>query len=419
MFPIGGMPGWNITGVMDDTFVRVIALEAGDGKALIVAFDMVMVPYPSEWIPEICALSGVPADNILYIATHAHATYMIRPGLDDSNTQKYKDLLKTALLKAVSAAVKAKKPAKGGVGYGKSYININRNLDYNVRENGKVTKTCSVGYNAEGPIDRSLTVVRFDGEDGMPIAFFCNYPCHAVMMHMNECMNGSMGFSGDFPGLVSQYLEELYSGSIAVWSSGSSGDINPIVMNQMYYPSPKNGAMIAESVKGGDYEMVKTIAARHLQDILAVNDGIRELENEIEIKTAVGWSRTPGRSVTWIPDSSANSPLGAGKFIYGENGEDFVTRMQLFKVGDLTLLGIDGDLYTTISLHLKQIAPVDNLVIAVHADGIGTSDHGGSYIYDDDGINRSALHYIQSSIKPGYVKDEMAKVLLEAFVEIA
>src|SRR5437870_7293778 len=66
-------------------------------------------------------------------------------------------------------------PAKIGIETGKAYVNINR------REYSPDTGWW-LGYNPEGPSNKTVTVIRFDAPSGKPIALLINYAVHAVVM---------------------------------------------------------------------------------------------------------------------------------------------------------------------------------------------------------------------------------------------
>jgi neutral ceramidase len=53
-------------GILDDLYVRVIALGNGDAKALIVAFDLDKALYPAENLARISERTGIPVENIFF-----------------------------------------------------------------------------------------------------------------------------------------------------------------------------------------------------------------------------------------------------------------------------------------------------------------------------------------------------------------
>lgn len=419
-FPRGGNSHFG--GVVDPLCVRVIALSDGENKALIVSFDLAGAPDPQKNLKLISERTGIPEENILYIATHAHATPFVgsmrhpmggNPEARTAETMKaYEERVYSSMFSAIDAAIASMRPAKYGIGNGKSYINVNRNQDYVSfdAEGNRIIK-CGVGYNAEGPTDKTLFAMRFEDYDGNPIAFFINYPVHCVVMHENDCFNGAMGISGDIAGNVSQFMEKKFDKAVAIWSSGAAGDQNPIMMNQLYYPDSNTGEFVNEVIPGGESYMLKVLSTRHYNDVLRTLEKIDRFYENAEIGGMLEWSYTPGR------DTVMNNPaqFDSAYTVTTEGAAPYDVRLHLLKIGNAALLGISGELYMTHALHLKEISPLKNTVIVTHDAGHLARS---GYIYDDDGIAREALHHNHSRILPGYVKESLSKVTLNMFEKL-
>lgn len=411
-------------GIIDPLKVRAIALSDGENKALLISFDLGGAPDPKKNLPAISKHTGIPEENILFVGTHAHAAPMVgRTGPMGANApvdpafaeimSRYETLVYDAMYQAIDRAIAELRPARVGYANGKSYINVNRNMDYvTYGEDGSRIVKCGLGYNAEGPVDRTLFVMKFEDYDGKPIAFFINYPLHNVVMHANLCCGDNMAISSDVGGNVSGLMEKQFAGAVAMWTSGAAGDINPIMMNQHYCPDPETGGFSLASVEGGDTAMLHTLATRHHQDILRTLEKIDHLSEYGDLSAAVGMSYTPGRDA--IPLDPAN-PMGPCRYEITADTEPYDVRLHLMKIGDVALLGVSGELYTTLALHLKEISPMRNTVIVTH-DASHITRSG--YIYDDDGIAREALHHNHSRILPGYVKDSLTKVTRALFEKL-
>ena len=129
----------------------------------------------------------------------------------------------------------------------------------------------------------------------MPIGFFANYAVHCCTMFLNRYDDkGSMGISGDIAGTVSRYIEDKFTDSVAIWSSGAAGDVNPIIGNEVFYADPKNGAR--KDYLFPSYEIITelmiSLAARHFQDILGVIRNIDNFSNAMKIGGVIEWSET-------------------------------------------------------------------------------------------------------------------------------
>ena len=103
-----------------------------------------------------------------------------------------------------------------------------------------------LGYNPQGPSDKTVTVLRFDALSGNPIALLINYAVHAVVMGPDNYQ-----ITGDLAGATSRYVENYYRGTpkgarsdagfairlrpedanndvVALWTSTAARDQNPV-----------------------------------------------------------------------------------------------------------------------------------------------------------------------------------------------
>ena len=415
MLPISSINGRRLTGVKDDIFVRVIALKAGDAPFLLISFDLGGAPKAAEWVTNISEKHNIPAENIMYFATHTHSAPMIGPFGHNAPAQdsSLEQICYDALLKAVSDAIERMQPAKFGYGTVNSYLNVNRNVLYRERDkdNHITREYCGVGQRFEGPSDKTLAVLRFENLFGDVIAFLINYPMHLVAMHRNHCGDGGMAISSDIGGLACQYMEKRFEGAVALWSSGAAGDQNPIMMNRLYYPSPENNEMLG--AEANDYELCVAQAARHFDDILLANDSIAADCREVIIKSGVDYSRTPARTVDLHGDKDA---LGRNieQYEYAPDPlNTYDVRLQVMQLGDVALVGVSGELYNSIGTLMREVSPTEKTIIITHAQGNDGVYSG--YIFDDEGCvmgGNGGLAHAGSRILPGYVPAEMCRVML-------
>ncbi len=122
-------------------------------------------------------------------------------------------------------------------------------------------------------------MLKFEDLDGAPIAFFMNYAVHCCVMISNPCCDGKAGVGGDLSGAVCGLLEERFAGSVAVWSSGAAGDVNPVMLNEMYYPDPETGRPAVCLLGEGALAALRILAGRHYADVLQVE---RAIECEVD-----------------------------------------------------------------------------------------------------------------------------------------
>ncbi|MCD7807191.1 MAG: hypothetical protein LUH19_07615 [Lachnospiraceae bacterium] len=383
-------------GVLDDIYLRVIAMDNGEQKALIISFDLDKAPNPDPWIGELAVHTGIAEEFILYFGIHVHSSVITskrpfekshdisrKPPEVQKAAAKYEEWLKEKLFDAVDRALHEMKPARMGFGLGNSYINVNRNQDYfEYNDAGGKMLAPGIGANGSAPTDTELAVMRIEDLESRPIAFFMNYAVHCVVMIWNRDEDGKTWISGDIGGGVSRYMEQKFPGSIAVWSSGAAGDLNPIMMNQIYYPEPQTGICTCKRLQGLEVcsVMLKTLTARHFQDVMKVVSGIKCTEEMIQISGMIEWSETPGCQRVF--DES-------GRYVRELTGEDqppYRIRLHLLRIGSVALFGVNGELYSSLGKAVKNMALMKNTVVINHDASLVPGNPG--YIYDDETIER-------------------------------
>lgn len=419
--------------IYDELYVRAVAFKNEENTVLFVEFDLDKAPNPQGSLDAIKEKFGLSQENVLFFGIHTHTAPVssMRP-FESMNSRAhkspdeqeamivYEQILMEKTFLAVEKALNNLQEAKIGWATGKSYINSNRCQNYEVEaEDGSIHSCCALGINPEGPVDHTLFVMKAENMQGEPIAFLVNYPVHCCVMIGNDSDGkGNIGISGDIAGVTSQLVEEKYGG-VCVWSSGAAGDVNPVFMNQYYYPNPKNGAFCEHHVQGSETALaaLKLLTGRHFADIVSVLRGIKCEMEEGEIKAVMGWSKTPGRKIV-KKGQGRNAPV---EIITGEGVEPYQIRLHPVVIGNVAFCGISGELYTRLGRKIQEASPAKYTCIINH-DACLMANTG--YIPDDETIARCAENlpgYFlpgirDSAILPGFVEQSLAgltKELLE------
>lgn len=397
-----GLLNQSFGGVLDPLFLRVIALENQGEKALLIAFDLDKAPYPKEQTAKLSASFGIPEENIFYFSTHTHTAPLTdkRP-YDGPNSMEGKpaDLLEAtgvfegqieqALLRAAARALESLQPARLGIGKGQSYINVNRNQRYSVYdEAGHTQEEVALGVNPEAFVSREVDILRFETLAGEPIAFFLNYPVHCCVLHMCACMEEKLPVSGDIAGGVSHRMEARYPSTVALWSSGAAGDVNPVMMNELYHPDPHTGAMVISRVGMGAQAMLETLVARHWADVRRIAEDIVCDIEEAPIRACARWAEIPAR-----------------------DDEKYTVRLHVLRLGEVLLCGFSGELYTSYGEALKQLSPSPHTLLINHDGCLGARS---GYIIDDETLRRDT-----SGNLPGMRHNRIPEGQLRAALEAA
>ncbi len=420
LYDLRGSARYNFVAVADRLYVRVIYLKNGESQLMFVGYDISKALYPMEIVPKLSAMTGVPEDSIFYFGTHTHTGPSTGVARNDKPprpvpeniakaTAQYEVFAEARLYEAAQQAMDSLQPAMLSHAYGESHININRTQRYHIKQDdGTYADAVALGANPYGPADKTLFVMKVTDMEEKPLAFLINYPMHNCLMIWNNYKDNGVALSGDIAGNVSQMMERTYDGAIAIWCSGAAGDVNPIWLNQTYYPCPACGEQREHYVQ--TYEpaslMLKVLSTRHFDDIQHTLRSATQPVAEIEMKGGIiEWSETPGRDLVKQPD-------GSTKIVTGEGVKPATVRLRGARIDNLAFIGVNGELYSSLGTAMQQASPMKNTVIVTH----DCTTAGGSYIFDDYTLNAPQVDCVgpipalaRTRYLPGYLKDSLCE----------
>ncbi len=406
---LNGLGNVVFSDVLDDIYVRAMILGDEKQKILFVVFDLDKVPYPEKYLPALSAQTGIPEEHISLLSIHTHTApvtgwrptegpnFILRkPEHVQNATREYEAFLERTVQEAVAEAMANLQPVRIGWGQGESYININRLQDYFVRKDDGTVEVCvGLGQNPSAEVERSLFVLKVEDLNGNPVACLTNYAVHNCVLIGNRCgKDGGTLLSSDLGGNVSQMIEENYPGCVALWTSGAAGDVNPVMLNEIFYPDPKTGAQTAYQLPAGDegpLMMLKVLATRHYADVLRVLEQITCEESAVDVGGMVKWTEMPSK---------------------GE--EPYKIRVHLMRIGELGMWGVSGELYSSIGKAIAQAMPGGTHLIMNHDSSLITNT---GYIYDDETLARDREEKLpgrrNNEILPGYAKEALLTATAE------
>jgi hypothetical protein len=395
MLPIAGI-GQNvgdIVDVIDNVYTRVMAIQSGGKKALIIVTETGKGPTGWQYAAEVSKHTGIPVEAIFYTTTHDHAVpeeknkvnFDFAPGAHENTKQLWAKYVLDQMLAAADEALSNMQPASVGIAYGESYINTNRNRTYINRQTGE--SYINLGYNPTGVSDKTLVTLRFDDQNGKPLAFIINYAVHAVTMMGNTYFNGETGISGDVPGHVMRLLEGEHDGAVVFWTSGAAGDQNPISSNLFVVPAPETGEQFGYFT--GDYDIMKYWASIHYADILATLDKIKQVTPNFTMSYAEG--------ETSIPNEKGSDPA------------EFALHLKVLRIGDIAFVGSPAELFTSIGMYMKDQSILNNTIVVNHTWTQEEAYTG--YLFDDyarvnGGYGGGGLVY-----QTGYINNALADLM--------
>jgi Neutral/alkaline non-lysosomal ceramidase, N-terminal len=370
--------------IHDHIYARAIVLSDGTQEAAILSWELIGMPDAvwQELSQRISKELGIPADHLILAAEHVHSAPTVAGAYvkGSPETIAYTTKLVDAAFQAVKQAKVDLQPARFGFGTGKAYVNINRRERFPDGE-------WDLGYNPEGPSDKTVTVLKFETLSGKPIALLINYAVHGVVMGPDN-----LEVSGDLPGATSRFVEQYYRGDIttrsdggwdlqlqpqektdgvvALWTSGAAGDQNPIVMD-----------------RDEDFSMVEALGRILGEETVRVANNIKNLSSQASVWGSQRVIDCPGRKVVAGPH-----PKGEFQF---EDAPPVDIRLSLLMFNNIAVTGVSGEVLTPIYLRLEKESPFRHTLMVTHANGLS------GYIPNDAAYNQVSYEITTTHLKPG------------------
>ncbi len=232
---------------------------------------------------------------------------------------------------------------------------IREDLAYNRRE--------------EGVIDPTVTVVAAHGKGGKPLLSLLHYTCHPV----NVFLQGDLlTVSADWPGAWRHALQSMSSAcGTPVVINGCCGNINPGPYGKGYvWDHIKQGRELART-SAALFENLQPCATTPLSWVShTIHIPLREVPKQRvdEVTQILAASPTP----RLLPDGSgkvdpewflAASTYGIALCAEREP-EGLPYEIQVFRVGDVAIVGLPGEPFADAQLALKEASPSKVTLIA-------------------------------------------------------
>ena len=379
------------TGIHDNIFVRAIVLDDGATQVALVAWELISVP-DAVWADvsrRVAAELGIRPENLMLAAVHNHGAAIL--GATPASTAEYTKKVEAAAVEAIRLAKSRLQPARFGSGTGAAYLNMNR------REL-TAAQGWWLGYNENGPSNKTVTVLRFEDMTGKPIAFLINYAVHVVVMGPENRQ-----ITGDLAGATSRFVERHYQGKdhprsdagerlklraaeksdelVALWTSSAAGDQNPISM-----------------ASGDDFTLVDAFGKVLGEEVVRVAGGIKT-SGEARLGGAQKVVTCPGRAVEAGP-----RPRADYKFT---DADPVNIRLGLVMIGNIPLAGVSGEVFTLIHSRLQKESPFPHTIMVTHANG------SAGYIPNDAGYEQISYEVTSTHLKPGCAENAIVNGFLE------
>jgi neutral ceramidase len=197
---------------------KALALQAGTGQpAVLVTADLLgLTARVTDAVSaDVGRRSGLPRSRLLFNASHTHCGPVVDEQLSvayDLTAEQWEAIriytarLTRQLTALIGDALSDLRPVTIGFASGEAGFAKNRRVQ----------------FSADGPVDRTVPVLRISTRDGGLYAIVFGYACHNTTLQA-----GFVQYHGDYAGIAQVELERRHPGTTALFVAGCGADANP------------------------------------------------------------------------------------------------------------------------------------------------------------------------------------------------
>src|ERR1700730_771497 len=345
------------TDVASPLFTRALVLSARQTTLVLVQMDLLaLAQWHVDEIRRSCRrMFGIPPENVLISTTHTHSgpgLLSVRGCLVAGIKYQWSVIKKTT--QAIEQAHAARRHAS---------LRTNRvpfRLGVNRRQ--KTEAGIVLGFDSKKPAPRFLDVAEVRMSDGNSCVLF-SHAAHPYILG-----GDSLLISGDFPSFACRSLEESIATN-AMFLNGCAGDIAPQRAFEGLAAAQEEGARLSMAVRNAIGKAYKTRAVP-----LSVGSAYVHLPHATLPSLADLERMKVEQERTIRPEERQNPVIAAkiraafedwadalGQIIQGADAlQPVFSEVQVFRIGDLCLLGISGEPFFATGQNISNGSPADN-----------------------------------------------------------
>ncbi len=334
-----------VSETLQDLYAKALVLEDAAGmRVVIVTTDL--LGFPRSISEPLCRRLEekyqLRREQILLNSSHTHCGPVLRESLIDvypmsqqdwDVVRRYSEWMQGRIVQVVGEALAHLQPARLSQAIGHCDFAVNR------RENRE--KDVVPGYQAKGPVDHDLPVLRIsDGAGGLRAVLF-RYSCHCTTMDFYK-------WCGDYAGFAQAEIEKKHPGVTALFAQGCGGDANPLPRRQIEL-CEKYGRQLAAGVEAVLDGPMKPLQGRLGAAYQTIPLALADLPDRPTLEAQVSDEKTPRTQKT----------LARRMLALLDKGEPLPSRypaypVQAIRIGDLTLAALGGEVVVDYCLRLQK-----------------------------------------------------------------
>ncbi len=404
MIIAGGIGPGRASGQEGELRAVAVVVQARDRTRIaIVACDVLFTPgdIVDGALQEIQQTTGIPPDHVLINATHTHhapSTIKVH-GCD--REEVFCQRLQHGIVQAVQ---RANEQLKTGQAEFHFHLGEEKTVGANSRLLLKDGKIHWIGTRREavrptGPFDPELPVLAFRRSTGELLSVIYNHSTHTIGTRRPGVRSPS------FYGLAAQELEQDLGG-IVCFLEGASGSTHNITGVSTDEAVVRMKRVINQSLQRAERRPVNRLVGIRRRFVFRV----RTFDEAIEDEKVVSYVR---KYAPTIADKTIDIFRAMRRDLKPLQGKERETWIQALLIGDVAIIGVPAEYFTSLGVEIKQRSPLEHTYVAELAnDWIG-------YLPDREGHRMGGYqtwmgHHSYAEVGTGErMADEVVKMLGE------
>lgn len=391
-FPESYFPSDGFSGIHDDMHTKVLLLEKGTVRGALVTLELPSVR-PWELTDELRAFAAqlldVPYDNLWLIMTHDLSAPHVPKTEDGKNL--HMDILRQAVQTAANAALASLQNVQAVICEGVCDVNANRDMES--------IDGWWVGIHGDGPSDKGLSMLRFDGEGGAPVAVLYSYALKSSVLEAAVMSDGKRYASGDVTGRAGVKAEEKL-GCPVLFVMGAAGEQVP-KRKANYLALDENRRFYTVNLAEEGYEILETLSDELAKAICATAQTAgTSLDPEGQLSFGHFAFHADGQ-VSYA-NSLPQPPVLHFEYLPAP-GEDIP--VWYLQIGNAVMLGVKPEIMTPTFDEIKEHSPFACTMMATLVNG------GQGYIARDWDYDRYTYPGLKTPFRRGTDKVFLQEVI--------
>lgn len=381
-FPDHYFPSDGFSGVHDDMHAKVLLLEQGETRGAVVTLELPSIR-PWELTDQLRAYAarvlGVSYDNLWLVMTHDLSAPHV-PKTEEGR-RLHMEILRRAVKTAAESALSSLQSVTVAHCEGTCDVNANRDMES--------IDGWWVGIHGTGPSDKTLSLLRFDGEDGKPVAVLYSYALKSSVLEGAVMSNGKRYASGDVTGRAGVKAEERM-GCPVLFVMGAAGEQVP-KKKANYLELDQNRRFYTVNLAEEGYAILEELSGE-LADAVCAAAEEKVLERECDARLQFGNFAFHGDGQISYSNELPAPPVLHFDYLPSP-GEEIP--VWYIRIGKAVMLGVKPEIMTPTFDEMKRSSPFAYTMMATLVNG------GQGYIARDWDYDRYTYPGLKTPFRRG------------------